>query len=100
MQLDQAAELQVKDNCNGRTPLWRAAENGHEAVVKLLLEQGAELESKDRYGRMTLWGAAEKGHEEVVKLVVEQGAEQESKDRYDGTTPMGGAWEDGEEVGK
>src|SRR5436305_14807866 len=35
----------VKDTY-GRTPLWRAAENGHEAVVKLLLEKGAELESK------------------------------------------------------
>ena len=36
----------VKDTY-GRTPLSWAAENGHEAVVKLLLEKGAELESKD-----------------------------------------------------
>ena len=31
----------------GRTPLSWAAESGHEAVVKLLLENGAELETKD-----------------------------------------------------
>jgi ankyrin repeat protein len=44
--LKKGAELESKDNY-GRTPLWRAAESGHEAVVKLLLEKGGELESKD-----------------------------------------------------
>jgi ankyrin repeat protein len=39
-----------KDNY-GRTPLSRAVENGHQTVVKLLLEKGAELESKDIGGR-------------------------------------------------
>ena len=36
-------ELDSKDNY-GQTPLSWAAENGHEAVVKLLLEKGAEPE--------------------------------------------------------
>ena len=30
------------------TPLWEAAYRGHEAVVKMLLENGADVESKDR----------------------------------------------------
>jgi ankyrin repeat protein len=48
---------------------------GHEAVVKLLLEKGAELETKDNYrGRTPLSWAAEKGHEAVVKLLLEKGA--------------------------
>jgi ankyrin repeat protein len=47
----------------------RAAENGHEAVVKLLLEKGAELESKDKNsGRTPLLWAAWNGHDAVVKL--------------------------------
>jgi len=33
----------------GQTPLWRAAENGHEAVVKLLLKAHADIESRDKY---------------------------------------------------
>jgi hypothetical protein len=47
-----ATELDSKDTNYGRTPLSWAAVNGHEAVVKLLLEKDAELESKDKeYGR-------------------------------------------------
>ena len=48
---------------------------GHEAVVKLLLEQGAEVESKDEDGRTPLWRAARNGHEAVVKLLLEKGAD-------------------------
>jgi ankyrin repeat protein len=64
-----------KDEGFGRqTPLSWAAGNGHEAVVKLLLEQGAELESKDEDGQTPLWWAAAMGREAVVKLLLEKGA--------------------------
>jgi ankyrin repeat protein len=43
----KGSKLEAKDKC-GRTPLSRAAEKGHEAVVKLLLEKGAELEAKNK----------------------------------------------------
>ena len=50
--------------------------------MKLLLEKGADLESKDReYSRTPLSWAAENGHEAVVKLLLEKGADLESKDR-------------------
>ena len=50
--------------------------------MKLLLEKGADMESKDRhYGQTPLWWAAENGHEAVVKLLLEKGADVESKDR-------------------
>jgi ankyrin repeat protein len=47
---------------------------GCEAVVKLLLDKGADLQSKDKYGRTPLSWAAEKGHEAVVKLLLKKGA--------------------------
>ncbi len=51
--------------------LHLAAENGQEAVVRLLLEKGAELESKDKKnGRTPLLWAARNGHEAVVKLLL------------------------------
>jgi hypothetical protein len=56
------------------TLLW-AVMNGHEAVVRLLLEKGAELESKDSEGQTPLSWAAAKGHEAVVQLLLEKGAE-------------------------
>jgi ankyrin repeat protein len=37
-----------------RMPLSYAAENGHEEVVKLLLEQAVDVDSKDKYGRTAL----------------------------------------------
>ena len=48
--LEKGADPKAKDY-GGQTPLWRAAGNGHEAVVKLLLDkgEGADPEDKDNY---------------------------------------------------
>jgi ankyrin repeat protein len=43
--------------------------------VKLLLEKGADVESKDAVGQTPLSRAATGGHKAVVKLLLEKGAE-------------------------
>jgi ankyrin repeat protein len=53
---------------------------GHEAVVKLLVEKGADVDTKDNYGRTPLSQAAENANKAVVKLLLEKGADVESKD--------------------
>jgi ankyrin repeat protein len=53
----------------GRTPLLRAAEQGHEAIVKLLLEAEAIVDFKDKWGRTPLSRAIEKGHITVVNML-------------------------------
>ncbi len=55
-------------------------------MVKLLLEKGTELETKDeRYSQIPLSWAVEKGHKVVVKLLLEKGAELETKSNYSQT---------------
>ena len=65
--------------------------------MKLLLEKGAELETKDKYGQTPLSWAAGNGHEAVVKLLLEKGAELETKAKY-GRTPLSWAAGNGHEA--
>jgi ankyrin repeat domain-containing protein 50 len=77
----------------------RAAGNGHEAVVKLLLDTGkVKVNSKDIEVRTPLSRAAENGHEAVVKLLLNTGkAEVDSKD-IEKRTPLSRATENGHEA--
>jgi ankyrin repeat protein len=83
--------VDVKDTTYRRTPLSWAAENGHEAVVKLLIETNeVNLESKDiTYGQTPLLWAVENGHEAVVKLLIEtQKVDLDFKDKTFRRTPL------------
>jgi len=70
-----------------RQTLWDAAASGHEAMVRLLLERGADTESKSGDGWTPLLYAAANGHETVVRLLLEKGADMESKDSH-GRRPL------------
>jgi ankyrin repeat protein len=82
-------ESDSKDDC-GLTPLSWAAQNGHEMVVKMLLEKDTvDPNSRDIvYGRTPLSWGAERGHEVVVSLLLANyGIEPNSTDNY-GRTPL------------
>ncbi|KAK0704291.1 ankyrin repeat-containing domain protein [Lasiosphaeris hirsuta] len=73
---------------DGRTPLLKIAEASLAVAVrqmlrsgKLLVEQGANIESKDRSGWTPLSHAVESGNEAVVQLLLEKRADVESEDR-------------------
>jgi ankyrin repeat protein len=51
--LERRHDVNAKDK-NGRTPLSWAAQNGHEAVVKLLLDNSSDVDSKDNADRTPL----------------------------------------------
>ncbi|KAF3087187.1 hypothetical protein TWF706_011259 [Orbilia oligospora] len=70
------------------TPLLRTIQEGHEAVVQLLLDKGAETEIKDKSGHTPLWRAADCGCEAVVNILVDRGANMEARDQRTNMTPL------------
>lgn len=54
---------------SGRTPLSWAAENGHEALVRLLLAKGANAGAKDHSTLLPVSWAAMSGHDTIVRLL-------------------------------
>ncbi|CAG9983821.1 unnamed protein product [Clonostachys byssicola] len=77
----------IKDSY-GWTPLAWAAMKKHDAVIKLLLENGADADSMDANDRTPLSLAAEKGHEAIVGLLLAtERVNVDSKDKM-GNTPL------------
>ncbi|KAL7274607.1 hypothetical protein RUND412_002487 [Rhizina undulata] len=76
-------------NEDGRTPLWIAAYEGHEAILKLFLEkEGVDINCRNKNGRTPLFVAAFKGHKAAVKLLLEnEVVDINSEDDY-GQTPL------------
>ncbi|KFZ16205.1 hypothetical protein V501_02341 [Pseudogymnoascus sp. VKM F-4519 (FW-2642)] len=66
-----------KRDSYGRTALWAAASQGHESLVRLLLENGAEINltgELERGSRVTaLFCAAARGHIAVLQLLLKKG---------------------------
>ena len=64
--------LRAQDG-QGKTPLVLAAETNKPELLKLLIEAGAEVNTKGRHTALSK--AAEGGHLEVVRLLLKHGAE-------------------------
>lgn len=68
--------------------LWEAARKGDVPAVTALLDKGADVNAKFRYGATALFKAAERGHTEVVKLLLARGADVSVKDTFYSATAM------------
>jgi ankyrin repeat protein/beta-lactamase regulating signal transducer with metallopeptidase domain len=76
------ANANAKDTKDGRTVLMAASAEGYTDIVRLLLDQGADVSAKwdwDIGGITALWMATLNGHVDVVKLLLEKGADLNAK---------------------
>ncbi|XTI82236.1 ankyrin repeat-containing domain protein, partial [Cenococcum geophilum] len=69
-----------KIDSTGRVPLHWAAIEGHEAMVKLLLDHNANIDTKDEDEWAALHWAAIREHSAVVQLLLENRADVEAAD--------------------
>jgi len=68
--------------------LYEAVRKGDAAAVTSLLDKGADVNAKFRYGATALFKAAERGNVEVARVLVERGADVKVKDTFYGATAM------------
>ena len=88
--LAAGADVNIKDDNWGATPLHFAARNGHKDVAELLVVKGAAMSIKDDDGRTPLHMVADIGHNGIAELLIAKGADVNAKDKRD-YTPLDGA---------
>lgn len=66
--------------CSKKTALHKAAEYGHDCMIKLLLERDVDKETRTATGSTALHLAATRGRTSVVQILLMQGANNSAKD--------------------
>ena len=72
----------------GCTALWVATSKGHFDVVRLLIEQNAEVDSRTSKNSTPLIAAAFMGHLDIVRCLVENGADVNARNNFNSTPLM------------
>jgi len=82
--ISEGADIDARshENDGGRVPLEDAIEYGHLEAVRLLLNQGAEVNARNRYGGTPLKLAAVMGYESIVQELLTKGADVNARDHY------------------
>lgn len=81
------ADLEAVSEQQGSRPLHLAADANSIAVLRLLLQAGADIESTDDLGRLPLSRAAA-AHPEAVEVLLDSGAEIEAREAVVQRTPL------------
>jgi ankyrin repeat protein len=67
--IEKGADVNSRTDSGSSTALQLASDNGHERIVQLRLERGADVNADGRRGT-ALWIASTHGHERIVPLLL------------------------------
>jgi serine/threonine-protein phosphatase 6 regulatory ankyrin repeat subunit B len=81
-----------------RVPLHLAAKEGHVVIVRLLLDNGFDIDVKDKHGSTPLELAVRGGHMTVIRLLLENGSNIHSKNKDQWTVLHQATFRGNEEV--
>ena len=70
--LEKGADVDAKKSDSHVTPLMLAAVQGHVAVIRVLLEKGANVNERSNSGWTALHSASYTGQETIVRMLVEK----------------------------
>ena len=75
--------------------MFEAVRKGDATAVAALLDKGADVNAKFRYGQTALFKACERGHLNVVKVLLDRGVDTTVKDTFYGSTARSWAIDNG-----
>ena len=81
-------DVNSKDDLYGDTPLLWAAGFGNKEVVKMLIEKGADVNSKTDEGWTSLHYATGGNYREIAELLIAKGADLNAKNSNGQITPL------------
>jgi len=84
--LERGANINARDDEHGATALIYAGGNRHIKVVRLLIENGADVNLQDKSGRTALMGGAD--YPEIVEILLNNGADVNARDQWEWTALM------------
>ena len=85
IKIESGKYSEVVEDC---TALWIASAKGHFDIVKLLIKQNAEVDSRTSTNSTPLRAAAFMGHLDIVRCLVEKGADVNARNNFNGTPLM------------
>ncbi len=66
----------------------KAVRNGDASMIEKLVDEGAEINARDRYSQTALMLASQHGHIDIVRLLVDRGADLNVRAKYNLTSLM------------
>jgi ankyrin repeat protein len=87
-ELDKDATVVKYNFPGGGTGLHIAVQHGFTDIAKLLIDKGADLESRGQWGGTPLHWACLSGFPDCERLLIERGAQVEARCQAFGSTPM------------